>query len=180
MNPPDQTPGLDRDTSRMDHIVREDLARFRLEVALDRQDASADLARELEAVASVNLGDLESAVHQLEGKAIPSFGELERLLQSSGAGAMAIERDLMEDLLREGVESQAVLKRGLTFLKHRKYASAAEWWSLNRRDLVPETSNLHLLLLVLETLTHYWAKNEAAGATTLKKVYSHPRYRNRP
>ena len=68
-----------------------------------------------------------------------------------------MERNLLADLIKDGGEAQAILKKGLVFLKHRRFAEALEWWTLNRQSLDPSSSRLSLLLLVMETLTHLWS-----------------------
>ena len=180
MIPPHSGPGssdVERPSYHVDRALREDLDRARLESAVAMRDAAAELGREIQATAPIDLGDIAAAVDRLEGAVIPSLGELQTLLSSPEAGVLRIEGKVLSDLLREGVEGQTVLTRGIVFLKHRKYASALEWWSLNRRGLAPETSKLHLLLLIMEALTHHWAGDETAAEATQKQVYTHPLYR---
>lgn len=179
MTPTDPPPGsgVERRTDGVERALQEDLDRFRLECMLARQDASAELTQQIQAAAPIDLGDVGSAVERLEGTAIPSFVELESMLSSEDAGVLRLDDGLLSDLLREGVEGQTVLKRGLAFLKHRKYAQAIEWWSLNRAGLVAESSKLHLLLLIMEAMTYHLAGDQDRAQATRQKVMTHPLYR---
>ena len=170
-------PGLDRTAGDLDRALRDDLDRFMLESAVARHDAAAELTRELQATGPLDLGDVSSALDRAEGTTVPSFSELEGLLTSAEAEGLRLEANLLTDLLREGAEGQTILKRGLAFLKHRKYPLAVEWWTLNRRGLDPATSKLHLLLLIMEALTYQWAGDEARAEAARQKVFSHPLFR---
>jgi hypothetical protein len=174
---PDPRPGLESGSGSLDRAVREDLDRFLLESAVARQDSSAELVKDLQAAAPLDLGELTGALDRLDGAAVPSFSELENLLESPEGTGLQLERHLLADLLREGAEGQTILKRGLAFVKHRKYAQAVEWWALNRAGLDAATSKLHLLLLIMEALTHQWANDAPRAATARQKVFSHPLYR---
>jgi hypothetical protein len=173
---PSDRPGLERHDG-LDRVVSEDLDRFLLESAVARQDAAAELTRELMSSASLELGDATAALERLEGAAVPSMSELENLLSSPEAEGLRIDANLLTDLLREGVEGQTVLKRGLAFLKHRKYPLALEWWALNRAALDPGGSKLYLLLLIMEALTHQFAGDKERAAACQAKVFAHPLFR---
>jgi hypothetical protein len=176
-NEPDPRPGLESGSGSLDRAVREDLDRFLLESSVARQDSSAELVRDLQASAPLDLGELTGAMDRLEGAAVPSFSELENLLESSEGNGLQLEKNLLADLLREGAEGQTILKRGLAFVKHRRYAQAVEWWVLNRQGLDAATSKLHLLLLIMETLTYHWANDATRAASAQQKVFAHPLYR---
>ena len=178
MNANDSGSGeVERQMTGLERTLREDLDRFRLESAIARQDASAELMRDLQQSASIDLGDVATAINRLEGSTIPSFGDLENLLSSKEADIFQLEGKLLSDLLREGIEGQSVLSKGIVFLKHRRYASAIEWWVLNRRGLIPEKSKLHLLLLIMEAMTHNWSGDKASALAIQSKISAHPLYR---
>lgn len=174
MNTTDPTPTASGVERLDDRPLREDLDRFRLEAVIARQDAAGELVRELQAAAWVDFGDVSAAVARPDGDAIPSLGELEALFVGPDAGLLRIGEPLLADLLREGVEGQTVLKRGIAFLKHKEFASAAEWWSLNRAGLDPAASKLHLLLLIMEALTHHWSGDTERADQVRDKVHAHP------
>lgn len=176
-NEPDPRPGLEAGSGSLDRAVREDLDRFLLESAVARQDSSSDLVRDLQASAPLDLGELTGAMDRMEGGAVPSFSELENLLGSPEGNGLQLEKHLLADLLKEGAEGQTILKRGLAFIKHRKYRQAIEWWVLNRQGLDASTSKLHLLLLIMESLTYYWGNDEDRAAKAQQKVFAHPLYR---
>jgi hypothetical protein len=182
MNPSDRRHAgsdVERPSHQVDSAVREDLDRARLEHALARRDASSEVMSAIQAAGPVDLGELNAAVERLEGTVVPSLVEFENLLASPDASLIRVEGNLLADLLNEGVEGQAVLRRGIAFLKHRKYASALEWWSLNRRGLAPETSKLHLLLSIMEALTLHWSGDGSEAEAAMRRVRAHPQFSGR-
>jgi hypothetical protein len=176
---PEPRPGLAAGAGGLDRMVREDLDKMLSESLLARQDAAAELTRDIEEAvrAPLALAEISEVVNRLEGPVLPSFNELKDLLVSPEARGLEIEKNLLTDLLREGTEGSTILKKGLTFLKHRKYAEAVEWWSLNRGGVDPATSQLHLLLLIMECLTWHWSGNLARAAAVREQVRASPLYR---
>ncbi len=178
---PVRTANLAADESgRLDRSVQHDLELLRAESLLARQDAVHELTRAIDAAlaAPLALSEINSSLDRLEGPALPTFAELEGLLASADLTGLALEHALLTELLKEGAEGQAILKKGLLFLKHRRDGEAAEWWALNRLDLDPATSRLALLLLVMETLTYLWAGDPERAAALRGRVTSHPLYRS--
>jgi hypothetical protein len=90
---------------------------------------------------------------------------------------LTLERNLLTELMRDGVAAQSVLKTGLVFLKHGRYPEALEWWTLQRQSLDQSSSRLALLLLVMETLTHIWSGHPDRAVTVRKQVQAHPLFR---
>jgi hypothetical protein len=164
----------------LDRAVQHDLDLIRAESMLARQDAVNELTREINEslTAPLALSEIASSLDRLEGQALPSFSELENLLASPEMSGLAMERNLLAELLKDGAEGQKIIKRGLVFLKHRRYAEAAEWWTLHRRDLDPATSRLSLLLLVMETLTQLWSGNRERAEAVRGQVTAHPLFRS--
>jgi hypothetical protein len=172
------------DTSgAMDRMVQQDLERIRTESLLALQDSAQELTRALDASLALPLAlcELKEGLDRLEAPGLPSFSELEALMSSPESGALAMERNLLADLMRDGGETQTILKKGLVFLKHRRFSEALEWWSLNRQSLDPSSSRLSLLLLVMETLTHLWAGQPDKAAAVREQVRRHPLFaKHRP
>ncbi len=108
---------------------------------------------------------------------MPKFSELEDLLVTREMAGFEVESNLLTDLLHEGVEVQVSLKKGLVFLRAKRYAQAIEWWSLNRAELDPRTSRLHLLLVIMECLTYFWAGDEDRMEASRDQLHAHPLYR---
>lgn len=160
----------------LDRMVRADLDRIRMDSLLAGQDATDDLRRELEGAIELTLtpSDLSGSLDKLEGGVLPSMSELEALVGGEGDLGLALEGNLLADLLDSGPQNRAIIKRGLAFLKHGKNAEALEWWTLHRRGLDPATSGLHLLLLIMEALTRLWSGDEEAAAKLRDLVRTHP------
>jgi hypothetical protein len=160
----------------LDRGVREDLEKMRVDSLLERQEATAELTRAIEETARAPLAVAEIAgvLNRLEA---PAMAELEGLLAGPEAAALQMERQALTELLREGAEGKAILKRGLVFVKHRRYAEAIEWWTLQRRGLDSADSRLYLLLLVLESLTYFWAGDRARAEAVRTQVRSHKLFR---
>ncbi len=165
-------PGTD-----MDHAVREDLDKIRLDSLLAQQDASTELTREIEESirAPLAVAEIAGVLDRLES---PVFAELEGLMGGSEVNGLQVEKHLLAELLSDGAESAAILKRGLAFLKHKRYANAVEWWSLHRRNLDAKTSRLYLLLLIMEALTRFWAGEPERAAALRDQILSHQLYRS--
>jgi hypothetical protein len=160
----------------LDRIVEQDLQRIRAESLLARQDSAQELTRALDASLAEPLAmdEITRGLDRLEGQTVPSFAELEGLLAAPETTGLTMERNLLAELMKDGGEAQSILKKGLVFLKHRRYAEALEWWSLHRQGLDAESSRLALLLLVMETLTHLWSGHPDRAAASRRMVAAHP------
>jgi hypothetical protein len=163
----------------LDRAVQQDLQRIRAEARLARQDSAQELTRALDASLAqpLALNEISQGLDRLEGQALPSFAELEGLLAAPETTGLTMERNLLAELIKEGGEAQSILKKGLVFLKHRRYPEALEWWTLHRQGLDPTTSRLTLLLLVMETLTHLWSGHPERAATVRSQLTAHPLFR---
>ncbi len=166
----------DAESARLDRAIREDLERMRVNEILAREDASSTLMRAIEESVRQPLAvaEVTSVLDRLES---PLLAEFKGMLDGPASGGLQMEKHLLDELLREGTEGQLILKRGLAFLKHRRYGEALEWWSLNRRNLDASTSQLHLLLLLMESLTHLWAGDRERAEATRDKIRAHKLYR---
>jgi hypothetical protein len=177
--PPEDRPRLVAGTAGaggLDRAVREDLESIRAESLLARQDAVADLTKEIEQSigAPLALSEITRAIDRLEGVSLPSFSELEQLVATPDTSRLTLEGNYLADLMEGGPQARAILKSGLLFLKHRRYAEAIEWWTLQRRDLDSKTNRLYLLLLIMEALTHLWAGDTERAAVVQAMVRAHP------
>ena len=172
------------DTSgAIDRAVQDDLQRIRAESLLARQDSAQELTRALDAglAEPLALSEITGGLDRLEGQTLPSYAELESLLAAPGTIDLSMERNLLAQLMSDGGETQAILKKGFVFLKHRRFAEALEWWTLHRQGLDPSSSRLSLLLLVMETLTHLWSGHPERAAVVRRQVTSHPLFhKHRP
>jgi hypothetical protein len=172
------------DTSgAIDRAVQQDLERIRAESLLARQDAAQELTRALDASLAepLALSELTGGLDRLENQGLPTFSELESLLAAPESAGLTMERNLLADLIRDGGETQSILKKGLIFLRHGRFAEALEWWGLNRQGLDQSSSRLSLLLLVMETLTHLWAGQPDRAAAARLQVTRHPLFqKHRP
>jgi hypothetical protein len=164
------------DTSgAIDRAVQQDLDRLRAESLLARHDAAQELTRALDASLAepLALSELKGGLDRLENQGLPTLIELESLLAAPESAGLNMERNLLADLIRDGGETQSILKKGLIFLRHRRFAEALEWWALNRQGLDQSSSRLSLLLLVMETLTHLWAGQPDRAAVARHQVTCH-------
>ena len=170
--PPDDRLALSADSAGLDRAVRADLDKIRFDALLAHQDASTDLTRAIEdsVRAPLAVAEISGVLDRLES---PVFTELAGLLDSTEASGLQMEKHLLKELLNEGAGGQAILKRGLTFVKHKRFKEAVEWWTLNRRNLDAATSRLHLFLLIMESLTHFWAGDHERAAATRDQVRAH-------
>jgi hypothetical protein len=166
-------------SAAIERAVEQDLQRIRAEYLLARNDSANELARDLDAAATepLTLGEITGSLDRLEGAVLPSWSELEGLLAAPETAGLSMERSLLADLIKDGGDSVRIIKKGLVFLKHRRYPEALEWWTLNRQGLDPTTSRLSLLLLVMETLTHLWSGHPERAAAVRSQVMAHRLFR---
>jgi hypothetical protein len=167
----------------IDRAVQQDLERILAESLLARQDSAQELTRALDASLAepLALSELKGGLDRLENQGQPTLSELESLLAAPESAGLTMEKNLLADLMRDGGETQSILRKGLIFLRHRRFAEALEWWGLNRQGLDHASSRLSLLLLVMETLTHLWAGQPDRAAAARHQVTSHPLFqKHRP
>jgi hypothetical protein len=185
MNPEDEPkPARDANlvadaSGMLDRAVQQDLQRIRAESLLARQDSAQELTRALDASLAepLVLNEIAMWLDRPGAQAVPTFSELEGLLAAPETSGLTMERSLLAELMKDGGETQSILKKGLVFLKHRRYPEALEWWTLHRQSLDQSTSRLALLLLVMETLTHIWSGNLERAAAVRAQVTAHPLFR---
>ncbi|WP_163995573.1 zinc ribbon domain-containing protein [Pyxidicoccus caerfyrddinensis] len=144
---------------------------------LARNESIDALTRELEqeSAGPLMLAELQSVSDRLAGDAAPGLNELEGLLAKEAA-PVSFDGIQLSSLLERGSQDQAVLRKGLVLLRHRRYAEALEWWTLNREALEPSRERLELLLLMMEAFTHGLAGNRARERAVRQQVLAHPLY----
>lgn len=162
--------GLSRAPShedRLDRIVTENL--------LARSDAGIEdlLARDL--AGPLSPGDLRDALVRVDERNDPSVADLENALTLESA--LAVDGITLADLIDKSGTDLKIIKRGLTFLKNRRWAEALEWWSLHRENLTPTQDRLSLLLLLMEGFTHRLAGDHRRAADVHARIVAHPLYR---
>lgn len=155
------------DDNRLDRIVTENL--------LSRSDASVEdlLARDL--AGPLSPGDLRDALVRVDERLDPSVAELEGALTLDAA--IALDGITLADLVDKGGNDMKIIKRGLTFLKAKRFAEAIEWFSLNRENLSPSQDRLGLLLLLMEAFAHRIAGDPRRAEAVHAKIVTHPIYR---
>jgi hypothetical protein len=155
------------DDNRLDRIVTENL--------LARSDAGIEdlLARDL--AGPLSPGDLRDALVRVDERNDPSVADLENSL--SLESALSLDGITLADLVDKSGSDLKIIKRGLTFLKNRRYAEALEWWTLHRENLSPTQDRLGLLLLLMEGFTHRLAGDHRRAADVNARINAHPLYR---
>lgn len=152
---------------RLDRIVTEQL--------LARSDAGLEdlLARDLGGPLSP--GDLRDALVRVDEQSDPTVAELEGSL-AQGAAAR-LDGIALSDLIAGHGDETRIVKRGLVFLKNKRWREALEWWSLHCEQLDPANERLGLLLLMLEGFTHRLAGDPRRAADVHARIVAHPLYR---
>jgi hypothetical protein len=155
------------DNDRLDRIVTENL--------LARSDASIEdlLARDL--AGPLSPGDLRDALVRVDERLDPSVAELEGALTLESA--IALDGITLADLVDKSGSDMKIVKRGLTFLKAKRFAEALEWWSLQRENLSPSQDRLGLLLLLMEAFTHRLAGDPRRASEVHARIVAHPIYK---
>lgn len=161
---------------RLDRSITEQL--------LARSDAGLEdlLARDF--AGPVSLGELRDAVTRIDERSDPTVAELENALTIDAA--IALDGISLADLIGGRSDASKLVRRGLAFLKNRRWREALEWWSLQREQLelgaaLPGRSDpgagherLGLLLLMMEGFTHRLAGDHRAAAELRARITAHP------
>ncbi len=152
---------------RLDRMVTESL--------LARTDASIEdlLARDL--AGPLSPGDLRDALVRVDARTDPSVAELEGSLTLDAA--IALDGITLAELVDKSGDDVKIIKRGLTFLRNKRYPEALEWWSLHREKLDPGKERLALLLLLMEGFTHRLAGDHLRAADVHARILAHPLFR---
>ena len=164
--------------AHLDLALAQGLARMQQDPMLARGETMEMLARELERDVAGPLApsELEAALTRMGDAEAPGLEQLEGFL-ALGDQPIVLEGIQLGSLLERGADAAAILKRGIVFLKKRRYAEAVEWWSLNRAGLDPTQQRLDLLLLLLEAFTHGLTGDSTRAAATRTQIRNHPLYR---
>jgi len=152
---------------RLDRLVTEQL--------LARSDAGLEdlLARDL--AGPLSPGDLRDALGRVEQRSDPTVADLEGALTLEAA--VALDGITLSDLVDARGNDVKIVKKGLTFLRNKRWAEALEWWTLHRDALSPAQDRLALLLLLLEGFTHRLAGDHRRAAEVHARVLAHPLYK---
>lgn len=165
-------------TTSLDREVSNHLARSISASLLERVDNLNNLDYEIErkTINSLTTKDLADAISNLEGKITFDLDKLEKCLDFYPE-KVALEGFKIAGLLNEKGNDLEILKKGLVFLKHKKYAEAVEWWTLNRQRLDTEQQKLQFLLLIMEVFTYTLACDELKADQVRQKIFNHPLYK---
>ncbi|HEY4238306.1 MAG TPA: hypothetical protein VGM88_00745 [Kofleriaceae bacterium] len=151
------------------------LARVQTEDLLARTDAHFEdlLARDV--AGPLSPGDLRDALVRVDARTDPSVADLENALATEAM--VALDGITLASLVEAGSDDVKILKRGLAFLKNRKYREALEWWSLHREALDPSRERMQLLLLLMEAFTYRLAGDARRAEDVHARVTAHPIFR---
>lgn len=141
---------------------------------LARLDAGAEdlLARDL--AGPLALDELRGAIARID-RGEPSLAELEISLGRDAT--IALDGIALSELIDAHGADAKVVRRGVVFLKNRRWAEAAEWWSLHRESAGAAQARRQLLFLLLEAFTHRLAADPRRAAEVQARIAEHPLYR---
>lgn len=122
---------------------------------------------------SITRDELHRAIERVD-RSEPTLAELELALARESA--VALDGIALSALVDAGGADVKMVRRGLAFLKARRWAEALEWWAL-QRDAATGQPRRQLLLLVLESFTHRLAGDRQRAADVHAQVIAHPLYR---
>jgi hypothetical protein len=151
------------------------LARVITEDLLARSDGGLEdlLTRDLAGPLSPN--ELRDALSRVDQQSDPSLAELEGSLTRESS--LALDGITLAELVGGSSANGKILKRGLAFLRNRRWTEAMEWWSLHRENLDARDPHLELLLLLMEGFTYRLAGDPARAAQAHALIVAHPLYR---
>ncbi len=164
-------------TTSLDRVVSNHLARSISSSLLERVDNLNNLDDEIErkAINSLTTNDLHGAITQLKSESTIALDKLEGLLDLN-PDSITLHGITLSGLLDSSGNDVNILKKGIVFLKHRKYDEAVEWWTINRQRLDSKQKKLQFVLLIMEALTYSLSGDELKAEQMRKKIRSHYLY----
>lgn len=141
---------------------------------LVRYDADADAFLARDFGGPLALGELRDAVARADCSD-PSVAELEASLASEAT--IALDGISLSDLVDARGADLKIIRRGLAFVKNRRWHEALEWWALHREALDGSCEHRLLLFMLLEAFTHRLAGDQARAAEVRTRIAAHPLYR---
>jgi hypothetical protein len=153
------------------------LARVFTESMLARTDQRTEdlLARDL--AGPLAPSELHAAMDRALARASdePSLDNLENMLAQDST--VALDGIALTDLIDRRGDDAKIIKKGLVFLRNKRWPEALEWWSLHRESLDPSRERLQLLLLLLEAFTHRLAGDDRRAAQVRARIVDHPLFK---
>lgn len=155
--------------------LEDGLARIMTESFLAKETSLDDAARAAAGVDGAGfLAPSElRALARVEDASAPQLDDLEAAL-AKDLPAVAIEGIQISHLVDRSGDDVKVVKRGLAFVKARKYAEAIEWWTLQRGRLDPSRARSRLLFLLMEAFTCSLSGDAPGAREARRQVREHP------
>ncbi|MCX5745972.1 MAG: hypothetical protein NT062_26130 [Proteobacteria bacterium] len=119
--------------------------------------------------------DLRDALVRVEQASDPSVADLEGSLTRDAA--IALDGIALSELVDKAGDDMKIVRRGLVFLRNKRWTEALEWWGLHRDALDPSKDRLELLLLLMEAFTHRLAGDPRRAAELSRRINAHPLFR---
>lgn len=168
--------GLAGPQGALERTLQDEMEKVLGETRLARSEGTAALERSLreQAIAPLDVADLDGSVERVEEALAPSIEALEAWAGAAEGPGLTLEGIRVDELLDRGVDTRTILQPGIKFMRHRRYDEAREWWSLNRAPLDPATDPVHLLLLIMEAVTLHFDGKTAGAAALRNQVRQHP------
>ncbi len=163
---------LARITTAADRVTDEIMAAAMSRPLLAREEVLGSLILDAEAVAPLQLSELGGGLARLDEQA-PTLGEIESLL-TLAAPETSIGGIVLGDLFDRGGQYAEILRRGITFLKKKRFDLAREWWALQRSEVEKTKPKLELLFLLMELYTATLAEDPRAIRDLTARIRNHP------
>jgi hypothetical protein len=139
---------------------------------MDQSDALLTRVMERDIGGSLALAELGGELMRADVERGPSLDALDALVAGQGGGA-EIEGIVLTRLFDRSGDDVRVLKRGLAFMRHKKWAEASEWWSL-QREAHAERPRFELLVRLFELWTYDLSGQRALAEQTRELIRQHP------
>lgn len=164
----------------LDKAIAKSLTEQRSNNLLAKADSIDKLSSgfEKKGLSMLRPNDLENAINNIEKNNTTSLEDLESFL-SLGSSQLSIEGVKLTSLLEGNMDLMDMLKKGLLFLKYKKYREAVTWWALHREKLDPAKDKARLLLLLLEAFTYQKVGDIDELKRIRAKIKNNPTYMKR-
>lgn len=102
----------------------------------------------------------------------PTLDSLDALVAGQGGGG-EIEGIALARLFDRDGDDIRIIKRGIAFMRHRKWAEAIEWWSL-QREANQERPRFDLLIRLFELWTYELSDQPVRASKAREAIRKHP------
>jgi hypothetical protein len=156
--------------SSLDAEINEKLIKKTTSLIKRADSVDKFMESELNSISHLSNNNIQDALHEIMKINEDDLSKLDHLLTSKSDN-LSIKGISLSGLLSSNTEEGEILKKGVIFLKHRRYSEAIEWWSINRQHISRLNVKFEFLLLIMESFS-YSLKGDIENASRINHSIS--------